>query len=132
MTNTSPRTLFGAIAFLAAVAAVDATTARAASFAGDDLIQTVCGVGANTDCGYKDIMTCETTLSLDANIFNRSGGFQYTSTTCKKSGELRQFKDFKLRPQPKAKINTCGPKAPSDEDDLGYFMTPFEFQDCEE
>ncbi len=92
MTQSKQRAVFGAFAFFVAVAALDVSFARA-QVGGAQIESTACAAGTLVACGTKDIMQCETRLSLDANIFNRTGGIQYSYTVCQKAGEMQLFKD---------------------------------------
>ena len=92
MTPSKQRAVFGAFAFFVAVAAIDVSFARA-QVGGAQIESTACAAGTLVACGTRDIMQCETRLSLDANIFNRSGGIEYSVTVCQKAGQMQLFKD---------------------------------------
>lgn len=88
-----PLFVFGLIL---AVAITDVSVARADEGSGD-IVSTACRVGTVTDCGFENLTKCETVLIVNANIFNRSGGFQYTQTHCIIVGTFRVFKDRYVR-----------------------------------
>ena len=94
MIISKQRAPLAVLALLVAVATTDVSIARAAVFSSDGKVSTPCAAGTLTDCGYKDIMHCETVLVINANIFNRSGGFQYQQRNCVKAGEMRLYKDL--------------------------------------
>lgn len=96
MSQSKHRAVFGAFAFFVAVAAIDVSFARAQALGGG-IISTACAVGTVEPCGYRDIMQCETRLSMDANIFNRSGGIQYSVTVCQKAGQMTLYKDLRTQ-----------------------------------
>lgn len=92
MSQSRHRAVFGAFAFFVAVATLDVSFARA-QLGGGQIESTACAAGTLVACGTRDIMQCETRLSLDANIFNRTGGIQYSYTVCQKAGQMQLFKD---------------------------------------
>ena len=128
MTQSKQRAVFGAFAFFVAVAALDVSFARA-QVGGAQIESTACAAGTLVACGTRDIMQCETRLSLDANIFNRTGGIEYSYTVCQKAGQMQLFKD--------KRASTGGGSAPRQcrrnrEDDGGGDVGLEDESDCDE